>query len=635
MNRMTAWSKTEIKRMCKKLPVCLTAIAIFVIVTGMAVFGVYEFFLKENRYELVVGYVAEDEMTRMAASYFEELSSVSDWCRFQKITETAGKKALEEGTMQALIVLPQGMVESILTGENKTPTLYLSQEISACSTLVESLGNAGISMLQTAQMQIYAAYDLGASHLSEEINRENLEMLTDRERLFYRQTLGITDRHGIVNYYISAGMTLFLLCMPVFFGFMLERETAQVQLFKKRLGISVFWQALIQVIVVSGVIFVGLTLWGGASLTTWLISCSVGAYVAFLNAVFGKKRYVAVFSTLLTILIGYVTGCFLPEVLLKDNIQTFAGFLPCYAWRNGLLSLLCKEELAKKHQISCLLWTVIFLFGQIAAMEWRMARPGKAKEKKVRKECFYHRPVWAVLLHRLCMDGRFWVCMLLPILLFHGVCLLEETGETTITVGICDKEGIWEDVFTEENGISYRFYQEETLMQEAVKKGTIHCGVTFPENLSEKLLKKEDMTWCIPVYEREDAILTGAIEECVYAGIFTEISNRRYIGFLADRISKKELSHVFETVKEKTFRLEKKMIFSQAVQEHEKERERNGSLLKKGMQATMYVLAFGYGISQVCYDRKRLFYHRLPGVIRSADILFPLILCFLIQFLLT
>lgn len=300
-----------------------------------------------------------------------------------------------------------------------------------------------------------------------------------------------------------------------------------------------------------------------------------------------------------------------------------------------MISLLCKGELAKKHQISCFLWTVIFLIGQISAMEWRMARLGKAKEKKGRKDRFYHRPVWAVLLHRLCKDGRFWVCMLLPILLFHGVCLLEETGETTIAVGICDKEGIWEDVFAEENGISYQFYQEEMLMQEAVKKGTIHCGVTFPENLSEKLLEKEDTTWCIPVYEREDAILTGAIEECVYAGIFKEISNCRYSGLLADRIPEEELYHVFETAKEKTFRLEKKMFFSQTVQEREKKRERNGSLLKKGMQTIMYVLAFGYGVSQVCYDRKRLFYHRLPGVIRFADILFPLILCFLIQFLLT
>lgn len=636
MKRVAAWVRLEEKRMWKKLPNSLLAIAIFVLVTGMAILCAYGFLTEGKQTGIQIGYVAEDELTRMAAAYFEELSSVTGWCHFRACSEEQGMESMETGELQALFVMPQGMVESILNGENKVPVLYLSQELSNFAVLFEELGNAGISMLQTAQMQIYAAVSLGLSSFCDRINTQNLELVASREQLFFTQTLSFTNRQGIQNYYIAAGLTLLFLCMPMFLCFCLERDTKQQQLFQERLGIDVLLQTALHMTFVSFLILIGLVMWRGISLTALLLACSIGAYSSFINSLCGKKQYVVLFGSLMMILLGYLSGCFLPEVLLSNNIQTFARFLPCYAWRNGVSSLLCKTELANNYQLSCFVWTAIFLAAQVIVMKLRIFFQGEGALHRTKKARFYQKPVSCILLQRLCKDYRFWLCLLVPFFLLNIVCYLEQTGETVISVGVYDEEGIWYQALSSGNGaFAFKSYQDEESMKKAVRKGELACGFVLPKDLSERLEKGENLTWCIPAYEREDALLTGAIEECVYAVIFNHISNARYRELMQGQIEERELEAVLESMRDSTFHIEKKQFFSQDVERKNKERAVKYSMLKEGMKLAMWFLCAGFGISQVFYDKKKEFYHRKAGTIILFDMGFPILFCFLLQFLLT
>ena len=636
MKRRLAWIRLEEKSMIKKLPKSLLAIAIFVLTTGMAILCAYHILIKNQENGIQIGYVAEDNLTRMAASYFEELSSVSDWCHFISLSEREGLEKLDKGELQALFVMPEGMVESILDGENKAPKLYLSQEVSAFRILFEELGNAGVSMLQTAQAQIYAAYRLGASDLCDRINADNLSLVTGREQLFYAQTLSVTNRQGLKNYYLSAALTLFFLLMPAFLGFCLEKNVMQLQQLHSRLGIPVWQQAFLQMSFATVVLFAGFVLWRGFSLTALLLAGCIGAYSSFMNSLFSTKRYTVLAGSILAVVQGYLVGCFLPEVLLPDNIQTLAGFLPCFVWKEGAIALLCRNELANNAKWDCFLWTCLLLLLQIFVMNGRMALHGKTLKSGKERNRFYHKPVPLILCHRLCRDYRFWLCILVPFVAIQGISSLEKTGKTVIRIGVYDEEGIWKNQLSDtDNYLVYVSYPDEESMKKAVQKGELTCGFTFPEDFSKKLQKKENLTWCIPVYEREDAILTPAVEECVYAVIFRYQSNMHYQELMQDRFQDEQLEAALSSVNSQTFQIEKTAYQSEGVADRMQKRKENFSLLQRLARGVMLLLCIGYGILQAVYDGKRSFYHRKAGWIVLCDISFPLFFCILLQFLLT
>ena len=88
-------------------------------------------------------------------------------------------------------------------------------------------------------------------------------------------------------------------------------------------------------------------------------------------------------------------------------------------------------------------------------------------------------------------------------------------------------------------------------------------------------------------------------------------------------------------MRDSTFHIEKKQFFSQDVERKNKERAAKYSMLKEGMKLAMWFLCAGFGISQVFYDKKKEFYHRKAGTIILFDMGFPILFCFLLQFLLT
>ena len=142
--------------------VCLTA-------AGMIAFcaGVLQ---KQNSggQKLRVGYTAEEsQITNLAVSYVQNMESVRSICTLEPVTEQEGKQLLENGGLAALIVLPEDVINEILSGSNAPATLYLHgtgrSTVSGGglgavgSMLFEELSSAALGMLSTAQAEIYAS----------------------------------------------------------------------------------------------------------------------------------------------------------------------------------------------------------------------------------------------------------------------------------------------------------------------------------------------------------------------------------------------------------------------------------------------------------------------------------------------
>lgn len=361
---MYIWFVTEWKRAVAQLPVLLKRLVIFVIacvvLMGLTVFGTRQIWSGNNTQKTTVriGYVApEDMLTKLAVSYVEQLESVKSWCSLEKTTVDKGMALLENGALTALLILPDDLVNEILTGSNAPVTVYLPESVDASITnskVFEELANAGVGMLQTAQAEIYAAETLageaGVKNLLEEmyydINRFNLSIALTRESLWENISLSVTGNHTYAVYYGSAFFAIYLLVAALFIGNFCKRNHLQQFMAWRRLGVPFAWQlasqwsALLLLMALVGVLPFCLLLYPPfAELLSVVFTPQMAVAVFFvlaLSAMYalmvyqyvGEHQRAVLVLGLLALAQGYAAGCIIPSVLLPQGIAAVGAFVP-------------------------------------------------------------------------------------------------------------------------------------------------------------------------------------------------------------------------------------------------------------------------------------------------------------------
>ncbi len=361
---MYIWFVTEWKRAVAQLPVLLKRLVIFVIacvaLMGLTVFGTRQIWGGSNTQKTTVriGYVApEDMLTKLAVSYVEQLESVKSWCSLEKTTVDKGMALLENGALTALLILPDDLVNEILTGSNAPVTVYLPESVDASVTnskVFEELANAGVGMLQTAQAEIYAAETLageaGVKNLLEEmyydINRFNLSIALTRESLWENISLSVTGNHTYAVYYGSAFFAIYLLVAALFIGNFCKRNHLQQFMAWRRLGVPFAWQlasqwsALLLLMALVGVLPFCLLLYPPfAELLSVVFTPQMAVAVFFvlaLSAMYalmvyqyvGEHQRAVLVLGLLALAQGYAAGCIIPSVLLPQGIAAVGAFVP-------------------------------------------------------------------------------------------------------------------------------------------------------------------------------------------------------------------------------------------------------------------------------------------------------------------
>ncbi len=361
---MYIWFVTEWKRAVAQFPVLLKRLVIFVIacvvLMGLTVFGTRQIWSGNNTQKTTVriGYVApEDMLTKLAVSYVEQLESVKSWCSLEKTTVDKGMALLENGALTALLILPDDLVNEILTGSNAPVTVYLPESVDASITnskVFEELANAGVGMLQTAQAEIYAAETLageaGVKNLLEEmyydINRFNLSIALTRESLWENISLSVTGNHTYAVYYGSAFFAIYLLVAALFIGNFCKRNHLQQFMAWRRLGVPFAWQlasqwsALLPLMALVGVLPFCLLLYPPfAELLSVVFTPQMAVAVFFvlaLSAMYalmvyqyvGEHQRAVLVLGLLALAQGYAAGCIIPSVLLPQGIAAVGAFVP-------------------------------------------------------------------------------------------------------------------------------------------------------------------------------------------------------------------------------------------------------------------------------------------------------------------
>ena len=97
-----------------------------------------------------------DEMTMSAADLIREMESVKSVARISVMEKEEAERRFSRGSVQAILYLPEGMYESIDSGENLPVTVRINNDSGLASELFRELIQSGTSLIQTSESSIYA-----------------------------------------------------------------------------------------------------------------------------------------------------------------------------------------------------------------------------------------------------------------------------------------------------------------------------------------------------------------------------------------------------------------------------------------------------------------------------------------------
>jgi len=566
-NKNQIWLQMEYKRAAVMLPLILKRAGIFAAVC-LAVAGMLAFcagVMQQGRGEakLKVGYTApSNQLTDLAVSYVQSMESIQSICSLEAVTEQEGRERLENGELSAWIVLPEDLINEILSGSNAPATLYLRESAGSAggmeavgSILFEELATAGMGMLGTAQAEIYAAEDILMElapqavtdsllqDIYDAVNHFNLRTAAGREKVFQAKTLSLTGNDTFAVYYGSAGLTVYLLFAGLFFGEYCKRSSVQQTMASVRLGVSYMQQLgarcqagmwLLAVVFLLPCLVLLIpqvqeVLAVQATMQSVILLLFTVAYVIVYDMMvyqmIEKRESALVVLGVLAVLQAYLSGCIIPSVLLPEAVQAVGRVLPASMIKEGLTMWFTGETQAFYETAWGLLtWGMVLTLATVVSMYIKVRRTASARH--IQRETAQIRvpSLGMVLLRRLLHRKSMWIILAAAAGLSAVILHAEQHSETQIRAAFCDESGTFGALLDASGGlVQFVQYESDEAVRRAVQKGDAECGYVLPKtlaaNLADGRAKRE-----ILVYQGADAVAVPVVNEILFERVFRHVS---------------------------------------------------------------------------------------------------------------
>lgn len=319
--------KLELRKFAGMLPLILLETILFgLIAAGVGIYASKAVYADKAIGEIKVGVVADsdDPMTKMLVKFVQSMDSLKDTVSLELLSEEEARKQLEEGELYGAVVIPEGMVDSILSGENLPASILFGSGYNKAETQVfTQLARTGAKLLTVAQAGIYAAdtfcMEEGRQELLQQtedyLNETYLDYALGRATVFFREELTAVKGVGLSDYY---GISLLLVFLS-FAGLSLGR-CAQVKADgrKKMIcvrGISIGAQYIIET---------------GAFATIFaFFGMVVSLPVLFLLVCFTDSTFQVAGTWIFLISVWFVLGSFL-KMLLQIMGNSVGGIGICF-----------------------------------------------------------------------------------------------------------------------------------------------------------------------------------------------------------------------------------------------------------------------------------------------------------------
>lgn len=342
----------EMKRLGKALPLfaagAVTLAAMLAVIALLVSGGWYQDKLTE-RFSVGVVCPEGDKLTERVMSMLSSMDSVESICDFVYVDEDEGRRRLEQGSIGALLLIPEGLAEGIMDGTNTPAKVLLRDGSEIPEQIFRELTRAGMRLLSTAQAGIYAVDDYSRAHeltewiphAEEVLNREYLRYALNRSGLFKNMTVSASGDLPMREYYVLAAVLLwmFWISFPLLKFLCPQQQVLSTKL--KQCGIGRWKQILAKLLCmtvllvtvscaaataahVRGLIVLTPVRFGMLA----LLAADVAAITLFLSQAGGRPVIAGMLLLLAVTGMMFVSGALIPSVFLPSGIRACSGAMP-------------------------------------------------------------------------------------------------------------------------------------------------------------------------------------------------------------------------------------------------------------------------------------------------------------------
>lgn len=470
-----------------------------------------------------------ESISRLATQYISSMDSVRSVCDFYYLDEQESVEQLKQGTLQAVVVLPEGFYHDVQVGINPPAQIYFPKDAAQNTQVFEELVTAGVSFLQTAEAGVYAALDT-ASYYGVELQGAGLgdtiaylfaHQMLKRDSVYSARMLSTMGNLSVAEYYYAAGLVILLMMCGIQFGFLYGKRNRSVEDKLKIRGVGSIRQSVVKILVMTEFLYVigllyyfagiGVAGWTKTYFvfyqgTTWyallLLCLGIAIYFHVLYELSGSSSQAAVFVFAVNVITIIGAGVLIPEAYLGKEIAGISHFLPMKYW-NVYAAGMLEGELSKE----AVTGTVFFLFvGMVAGMllSWRNEKSGQQSHNDIRSCMHAHTGIcenikkvpmgfvyyklqlklW--LKHRICWLQILFLVLLL--LVIGGIHIPDtknsSIGLAGVTSGIT--QTIADCLMQKRDVYQFTTYEGAEELEQAVEAGELECGFVFDKEFAKQ-----------------------------------------------------------------------------------------------------------------------------------------------------
>lgn len=470
-----------------------------------------------------------ESISRLATQYISSMDSVRSVCDFYYLDEQESVEQLKQGTLQAVVVLPEGFYHDVQVGINPPAQIYFPKDAAQNTQVFEELVTAGVSFLQTAEAGVYAALDT-ASYYGVELQGAGLgdtiaylfaHQMLKRDSVYSARMLSTMGNLSVAEYYYAAGLVILLMMCGIQFGFLYGKRNRSVEDKLKIRGVGSIRQSVVKILVMTEFLYVTGLLYYFAGIgvagwtktyfvfyqgTTWyallLLCLGIAIYFHVLYELSGNSSQAAVFVFAVNVITIIGAGVLIPEAYLGKEIAGISHFLPMKYW-NVYAAGMLEGELSKDSVAG----TVFFLLMGMAAggfLSWRNEKSGQQSHNDIRSCMHAHTGIcknikkvpmgfvyyklqlklW--LKHRICWLQILFLVLLL--LVIGGIHIPDTKNSSIGLAGV--KSGITQTIadhlMQKRDVYQFTTYEGTEELEQAVEAGELECGFVFDKEFAKQ-----------------------------------------------------------------------------------------------------------------------------------------------------
>lgn len=470
-----------------------------------------------------------ESISRLATQYISSMDSVRSVCDFYYLDEQEAVEQLKQGTLQAVVLLPEGFYHDVQVGINPPAQIYFPKDAAQNTQVFEELVTAGVSFLQTAEAGVYAALDT-ASYYGVELQGAGLgdtiaylfaHQMLKRDSVYSAKMLSTMGNLSVAEYYYAAGLVILLMMCGIQFGFLYGKRNRSVEDKLKIRGVGSIRQSVVKILVMTEFLYVTGLLYYFAGIgvagwtktyfvfyqgTTWyallLLCLGIAIYFHVLYELSGSSSQAAVFVFAVNVITICGAGVLIPEAYLGKEIAGISRFLPMKYW-NVYAAGMLEGELFKE----AVTGTVFFLFvGMVAGMllSWRNEKSGQQSYNDIRSRMYaragrcenikiasmgfvyYKLQLKLWLKYRICWLQILFLVLLL--LVIGGIHIPDtknsSIGLAGVTSGIT--QTIADRLMQKRDVYQFTTYEGAEELEQAVEAGELECGFVFDKEFAKQ-----------------------------------------------------------------------------------------------------------------------------------------------------